>query len=450
MSLENFFYKKISMWILLLTIVFSFIFALFFGSLVLKSTTARNIASIPSLLKEIIFEFDHFVIDVNRFDEEKGFKKVSNKSDDLSGYLLLSRFDYKKKRSVVELVEIKTEKVLNTWEPEINKINSYSKLPEEVFFLRRDHSLHRYRMFHPLLLDNGDLIVHSSSPLLKLDICSKVKWIVDDAYHHSNELDAEGNIWVPSWSYPIKTKGVSLDYNNKAINAFEPFFHDDAINKISNDGEVLFSKTIISILQENNLEHLIFPIGENKDPIHLNDIQPTLKDSKFWKKGDVFLSMRNISLVMLYRPSTNKIIWHKQFPWVNQHDVDIINNHQISIFDNNSDDFLKAYVDGSNETLIYDFEKDEVFSPYREAFLKNEIKTKMEGLSEILKNGDIFVEETSWGRIIRMDKKGNIKWQFINREENGKVYKLNWSRFLDEESYNSVVKKINEKKCNEK
>ena len=81
---------------------------------------------------------------------------------------------------------------------------------------------------------------------------------------------------------------------------------------------------------------------------------------------------------------------------------------------------------------------------------KNEIKTKMEGLSEILKNGDIFVEETSWGRIIRMDKKGNIKWQFINREENGKVYKLNWSRFLDEESYNSVVKKINEKKCNEK
>ena len=38
-----------------------------------------------------------------------------------------------------------------------------------------------------------------------------------------------------------------------------------------------------------------------------------------------------------------------------------------------------------------------------------------------LKNGDIFVEETSHGRIIRMDKKGNIKWQFVNREENGKI-----------------------------
>ena len=233
-------------------------------------------------------------------------------------------------------------------------------------------------------------------------------------------------------------------------------FQEDTIVKVSMNGDIIFSKPIIEILIDNKLEHMLPPgwqvalSADYLDPVHLNDIQPVLSDSKFWKKNDVFVSLRNISLVFLYRPSTNKIIWYQQGPWTFQHDVDVLNDHQIAIFDNNLDNLFKHNVNESNQTLIYDFERNKVDSPFKEGFLKNNISTTWGGLSKILKNGDIFIEETMGGRILRMDRKGKIKWQFINREKNGKLYLLNWSRFLEKELYSSSVKKIISKECNEK
>ena len=46
----------------------------------------------------------------------------------------------------------------------------------------------------------------------------------------------------------------------------------------------------------------------SKDPLHLNDIEPVLYDGNYMKKGDLLLSVRNISLIILYRPSNNKIL----------------------------------------------------------------------------------------------------------------------------------------------
>ena len=55
--------------------------------------------------------------------------------------------------------------------------------------------------------------------------------------------------------------------------------------------------------------HRIFSQDSFKsDPTHLNDIQPVLKDGPYFKKGDLFLSLKFLSMVILYRPETNKII----------------------------------------------------------------------------------------------------------------------------------------------
>ena len=53
-----------------------------------------------------------------------------------------------------------------------------------------------------------------------------------------------------------------------------------------------------------------------KDPIHLNDIQPVNFNGDYWEKGDVFLSLRNQSMIVLYRPSTNQIVWKTQGPFI--------------------------------------------------------------------------------------------------------------------------------------
>ena len=45
------------------------------------------------------------------------------------------------------------------------------------------------------------------------------------------------------------------------------------------------------------------------------------------------------------------------------------------------------------------------------------------------------------GRILRMNKKGEIIWQFINRSDDAKLYILSWSRYLDKkESFKRISK----------
>ena len=83
--------------------------------------------------------------------------------------------------------------------------------------------------------------------------------------------------------------------------------------------------------------------------------------------------------------------------------------------------------------LIYNFLNNKTSNPYKKAYEINKIATPEAGLSEILKNGDIFVEETLNGRLLRMDKNGKIIWQYINRLKNNKLYVLSWSRYLNNE-----------------
>ena len=64
------------------------------------------------------------------------------------------------------------------------------------------------------------------------------------------------------------------------------------------------NQDVSQILIDNGLEHLVFwGDGDYYDPIHLNDIEPVRKDGPYWRKGDLFLSLRSPSIVMLLHSS---------------------------------------------------------------------------------------------------------------------------------------------------
>ena len=71
----------------------------------------------------------------------------------------------------------------------------------------------------------------------------------------------------------------------------------------------------------------------------------------YWSKGDIFLSVRSLSLIILYRPSTNEVIWYKQGPWRFQH-IDIVDDNTIAIFDNN---VTLGWGEGLSIIIIYIF-----------------------------------------------------------------------------------------------
>jgi len=446
-------FKKIEIWVLYLVLVFVFISYIIFGAILRRELTGGGpyIPVITPLSKVLVFlsEIPHNLKYMKSHDVRTPNQTRENRFGSLSGfigdanekekYLLLSRYDGDLKEGVVELVDLKSFDVLHTWNPDINSFfEKVDKVEGGVWeHLMRDNNNDRFRIFHPILFEDGSLLFQgNNTPLIKIDKNSELEWMKDDEfYHHSNEEDIDGNVWVCVRYYPYK---IDEKYVGDELNTYS----DDGIRRISSNGEILFDKSVSEIFIENDMEYLLFSTtGFKKDPIHLNDIQPVEKDTKYWKKGDVFLSFRHQSMVMLYRPKTNEIIWKGIGKFYHQHDVDILDDSRISIFNNNSKNtFSGDIVDGNNRVVIYDFETEKYSYHLEKSLKKEDVRTITEGRSQILPNGDLFIEETNYGRLLYFNSDGSLRWTHVNRSKKGNVYLVQWSRILYE---NEDIEKVN-------
>ena len=184
---------------------------------------------------------------------------------------------------------------------------------------------------------------------------------------------------------------------------------------------------------DNGLEYLLFSVGDSiftRDPIHLNDIQPVNFDGEFWKKGDIFC-LYGINLWFYYTDHHPIKLYGRNGPFFYQHDIDILDDHRISIFNNNSKVFVNGnVVDGHNEVIIYDFKTNKYSSYLKDSLIDNDVRTITAGLSSILPNGDLFVEENIYGRTLYFNADGLLRWTHVNRADDGNVYRVGWSRIL--------------------
>jgi hypothetical protein len=347
--------------------------------------------------------------------------------------ILISRHDGDLGKSIVEIRDLNTFEVLHSYKPNIEDIYKKIDLSKDEFKnLKRDKGLNRFFMWHPSINNKGELIFQSSSPLVKIDINSNVVWVNDEnMFHHSTNLDDDENIYVPS-QYKPYSKFVS-DYVG-LNNATEKYnYEDDAINILDKTGKILFSKSVTEILIEHGYLNRIFSQQSHKtDPIHLNDIQPVLKDTKYFKKGDVFLSLRNLSMIILYRPSTNKIIKIIEGEFYNQHDVDILDESRISIYNNNAFlNYKNQRIVKNNEIVIYDFETNSFSKKFEKTFIENEINSNSHGLIDFLQDGSAIVEDRNNGRIFYLSSEGEVIWIFNNLNSKKQIYDLWWARIID-------------------
>ncbi len=426
-----------------LVIVISFIGLIFFGALLKhhysggkKFKKLQNIAvffaSIPTNARDMI-KNKNINLDappkIKRHSKKKRFQKYLENSRD--ALLILPRYDHDKSRSIVEVVDLKNFEIIHTYINNIDEINAKVQNFKEFNRIDIDDSPVRFEFRHPLILKDGSLISDSDySPEFKIDFCSNLIWVNDEeSFHHSKMLDHEGNIWIPGVLNPYP------EYMQKYFSLY-----DDSIVKINTDGKILFNKSVIEILITNEIFDSNFFTSE--DPIHLNDIEPAFNDTNYWKKGDIFLSARHLSAIIHYRPSTNEVINFITGPFNQQHDVDIISDKEISIFNNNNFLINNEY----SEVLIYNFETESFSKMFNKQLLIEEFKTKTQGLSHIFEDGSLLVEEQNFGRIILFNKDGQKEWEYVNIDKNGDIGFISWSRVVEDrmfiKKFKSLVKNV--------
>lgn len=390
-------------------------------------------------------EFPATVFDVLTSKEIKGecptymerdtfFRELNMLDYDVYG--LNSFYDDAKNRWDIKLFNFKNDSIIYTWH-----------LEKESYFRTGERHFQNSRLKNPILLPDRSLIALSveSNNLYRLDKESSVLWHnTGKNFHHSLNLSVDGHIWTCTSA----ERGFRLGSTGHVRS-----IRDDFITKVDiESGQILYDKSVCDILIENGHKNFVYGFSNDgkpnmeTDPIHLNDVQPVYKEGPFWEEGDLFLSIRHKSLVIHYRPGSNKIVRLINGPFLNQHDVDVISDTEIAIFNNNTTnigmgDFNSGETLGSSEDIsdellhsdiiIYNY-RDSSYRPFlNELFVKEKIYSRTEGSYEFLSSGDLCVESQNDAKIYVMNEEGFLlKKQFDTPEENC-VHLPNWVRIYE-------------------
>ena len=207
---------------------------------------------------------------------------------------------------------------------------------------------------------------------------------------------------------------------------------NDGIAEVnSGNGNIVYQKSIYSILNDNGYKYLMAIGNFENDEFHLNEVNPAPADTKYWKKGDLLISLRHRNTVFLYRPATNKILWLKTGPWANQHSCTFVGDDKIMVLGNDvmrSNDYVKLLYKYNN-IYLYNFKNNTIDTPYVKMISQLGLKTYTEGRCNILPGGDVFFDETNEGKlyIFNADK---LKMKYCERIDDKHIKMMSLVRYI--------------------
>lgn len=239
------------------------------------------------------------------------------------------------------------------------------------------------------------IVFHLGGVLFKYNLNNKEFYAFEGYYHHSIEPFQDSLIYVCS-------------YGHDTLN-----IQNDAISLINiKTGEVIYNKSIPNILLKDKFKGIFLGTNRispsNNDLIHINDIQPVRMNTNFAEVGDLLLSLRNLSTVILYRPSTDSVLWYSTGPWLNQHDVDVLNEDMIGIYNNNNIRDGRFLKDTYSNISTYNFTTKKYGFINEQVFKDLKIQSIGGSRFELLNNGNMFVEDSPSGMYYLISKDGKL------------------------------------------
>ena len=262
------------------------------------------------------------------------------------------------------------------------------------------------------LMNNGDVVFNLENlGLFRMTPCGTVVWKLPYQTHHSIQIDEQQNLWV---SGLITRTEASADYPG-----YVPEYLEPTVLKVSRDGEILREISLFEVLSKNDMEGYLhmsrkgFGAKTSGDTLHLNDVEILSKDKNegIFKHGDIMVSLRNISTVFVFDPETLKIKFATTGAFARQHDPDFIDGNTFSVFDNN--DIAQSKFGIQSRIKIFSVPNDSAEIWYTGS-AENPLFTAVMGAHEWISSDVALLTESSKGRVIVVNKSGEILWEYYN------------------------------------
>jgi len=264
------------------------------------------------------------------------------------------------------------------------------------------------------LFPNGDLLLvyeqkaigASDTLLVKLDKNSRILWKTQAKTHHAVEVVADRIYALTRDNKPASPAIANL--------AGMPNI-DESVSILNSEGVALSTHSIFDAMANARSVRLadIVPISYRIDPLHSNSLDVlTEQTARFIpgaKPGDVLLSLRNLDMLAVLDTETDSIVWALRGGWRRQHDVKMLPNGHILIFDN------LGGLRGRGRSRILEV------SPTTGAIVwsfcgtdDDPLDSEIRGGAQRLTGGNTLISESTAGRILEVTPDGSVVWEYVN------------------------------------
>lgn len=318
---------------------------------------------------------------------------IYDESKVVSGYKFIAGLFPKKEKLLGALLYDRSGNEVHYWPIDYSELDPEGPSLQNVYF-------HGVEVF-----EDGSIIVNfdDGHVLAKIDMHGKVIWKIQGFFHHVVSRSYDGTVWT--WEGSRYNQFISqVDHvTGKVIRRISLI--EDII--IPNGLQGQFA--IRTRRSESGLNWF-------NDAFHPNDVE--ILDPRYaqafpsFSPGDLLISLRELNLIAIIDVSSLRVKWSKIGPWYRQHDPDFLMDGSISILNNNmgfmNSQIIKIFPESGRSEVIVGGSKGLPFYIWQK------------GKHEHLENGNILITDSDHGRVLEVDSKGNLVWEYNNIWDNGR------------------------------
>ncbi|MEI6563059.1 MAG: arylsulfotransferase family protein [bacterium] len=288
----------------------------------------------------------------------------------------------------------------------------YPRPPHQVFW------------FKAKVFPNGDLMAvvegNGGTPwgqgIIKIDRDSRLIWKYLGCAHHDFSIGDDGRVY--GLTHAIREEPLTnLPLSYPCL--------EDFVVVLSPDGKKEQQVSMFEALANSRYRRALeaapkTPYGEY---LHCNAVRVVdkqiVRNFPFAHEGQVFVSIREFSAVVLVDLSKRSVVNALIGSWRYQHDPDFLDNGHVMLFDNygNMED------GGISRVIEFDPLTGGVVWSYHGTDA-NPLSSEKRSNAQRLPNGNTLITESDSGRLLEVTTQGDVVWEFINPVRGGKKGEL--------------------------